>query len=161
MEQMRCQTTDLVDIRSKVGRFRLLTVFILRARPAKIRRHETQARGLAVELVQGKLKLGGGDQTDENLTPNDGQAAVEFAGEVQQLKFAAELAGGNQRGVGDVDDAIATTSWDDVSQLARKYGPHFGVEERIRVHVRQEVLRQTRVSASFCHAPICKVKRRT
>ena len=108
--------------------------------PVHLGRHETERVVFVVELVEGEFEVRRGDQADEHAVLDDGHAAVELACHLQQLLHDAQLGGGDQAVLGDVDDAVVAEARGDVAQLRGEDGADFVVQEGVRVHVREEVV---------------------
>lgn len=71
---------------------------------------------------------------------NDRETTVDFAGIMEAFELATETLGRDERGVGDVDDAMGADFWGDVSEVGAEDGADFVVEQGVGVHVCEEVV---------------------
>jgi len=126
-----------VNIRREIRRVWAFVVRVLNIRDGC---HEAHARRLVQQIVEREFEVRGRDQPHEDVVPDDGKTAIQLTCSMEKLKLHPEAGCGYERRVCDIDDASATHSRYDVSQIRRENGLVLLVEERVRIHIRQQIL---------------------
>lgn len=75
-------------------------------------RHQTHGILFIFQFIKRKFQFRGRNETNENLLAEYWKAPVEFSSHEQNIQFLAELSGGNQWGIRDINNAVLSETRD-------------------------------------------------